>query len=63
METYLAPERVKALLTERASRTKAQQHVRLLEKVIIGINKLKKDKDLVKLQADDEKLKAFKDKA
>lgn len=63
IDTYLTTERIKALNLERAARSKVQQHVRLLEKVIIGINKLKKDKDFIKLQADDEKLKAFKDKA
>lgn len=49
IDTYLPAERVKILNLERAARAKVLQHVRLLEKVIVGINKVKKEKDFVKL--------------
>ena len=58
-DAYLSSTRVKQLIQERQARSKAQTHARLLEKLINSIDKAKKDKDLPKLQADEDKLNAF----
>ena len=44
---------------ERSARNKALAHVKLLEKLVVLIDKAKKDKDLPKLVEAELKLKAF----